>query len=205
MSLYLRGYENFLTDLYVNPDFAHRILRFVTDAAKAYVAWRSEFLNEPIRKGDLFNDDVPIMSPKMYTEFVFPYEQELCDYYGGIYYWHSCGDTTSHIERILRLSDLQLFDIGPAVRDRHLAIGKLKNIQPTEIRFAADELVQKADEAMIDSYLNETVEICEENRIEKYVLRVSGMSVLLGAKQDLEKLKTWIKVARGATQARAGS
>ena len=63
VALYIRGFENFSLDLYLNPALAHRILRYVTEAAKAYALWRSRFLGEPIAKGDLFNDDLAIMSP----------------------------------------------------------------------------------------------------------------------------------------------
>jgi len=196
MALYLRGYEKFLTDLYLDPEFAHRVLRYATDAAKAYTAWRAEYLSDPIRKGDLFNDDIPIMSPEMYETFIFPYERELCDYFGGIYYWHSCGDTTPHITQILRLPVLDLFDIGPGVKNKKQAIQQIGQDKPTEIRFAADRCVQRADENEMQKFVEETVESCRECQVEKYVIRVSGLSVLLGAKKDLEKLRTWIKVAR---------
>ena len=36
VALYIRGYENFSLDLYLNPALAHRVLRYVTEAAKAY-------------------------------------------------------------------------------------------------------------------------------------------------------------------------
>jgi hypothetical protein len=58
VALYIRGFENFSLDLYLNEALAHRILRYVTDAAKAYASWRSRFLDEPIAKGDLFNEFV---------------------------------------------------------------------------------------------------------------------------------------------------
>ena len=56
--------------------------------------------------------------------------------------------------------------------------------------------MQKADKIEMQKFIEETVESCRECRVEKYVIRVSGLSVLLGAKKDLEKLKTWVKVAR---------
>jgi hypothetical protein len=100
VALYIRGFQEFSLDLYVNEGLARRILRYVTDAAKAFAEWRQDFTGEPIRKADLFNDDIPLMSPDTYSNYFFEYEQELSDFYGGIYYWHSCGDVTPHISAV---------------------------------------------------------------------------------------------------------
>lgn len=83
VALYIRGFENFSIDMYESPAFAHRLLRYVTDAAKQYARWRADFTGEPIARCDLFNDDIPLMSPASYTQFFLPYEQELSDFFGG--------------------------------------------------------------------------------------------------------------------------
>jgi hypothetical protein len=199
MCLYTRGYENFLTDLYLNPDFTHRLLRYVTEAAKAYAAWRARYLDESLPLVDLFNDDIPIIRPQHYRDFILPYEQEISDFHGGVYYWHSCGNTTKHIPEILKLRNLKLADLGPAIADKPAAIrvfAGADRAKPTETRFAADRLVQKATEEQIREYITETICACRETGLEKYVLRVSGMSLLLGAEEDLRKLQTWIRVTR---------
>lgn len=203
MCLYTRGYEGFLTDIYINPEFAHRQLRYVTEAGKAYAAWRSKYLNEAIPLVDLFNDDIPIIRPEHYCKFILPYEQELSDFHNGVYYWHSCGNTTRHIPEILKLKNLKLADLGPAIADKPAAIrifAETDRSKPTEIRFAADRLVQKADEGQIREYVAETIRICQETKLEKYVLRVSGMSLLLGAQEDLQKMQTWIRVAKSVQE-----
>ena len=76
--------------MYESPAFAHRLLRYVTDAAKQYARWRADFTGDPTARCDLFNDDIPLMSPESYAQFFLPYEQELSDLHGGVYYWHSC-------------------------------------------------------------------------------------------------------------------
>jgi uroporphyrinogen-III decarboxylase len=199
MGLYTRGYENFLTDIYLNPDFTRRLLRYVTEAAKAYAAWRARFLDEAVPLADLFNDDIPIIRPEHYRDFILPFEQEISDFHGGVYYWHSCGNTTKHIPEILKLRNLKLADLGPAIADKPAAIRVFAGVdraRPTEIRFAADRLVQTASEDRIRQYITETICACQAAGMEKYVLRVSGMSLLLGAEEDLRKLQTWIRVTR---------
>ena len=72
VALYIRGFQDFSVDMYVNEAFAHRLLRYVTDAAMQFAIWRAEYTKEPIPRCDLFNDDVPLMSPENYANSFFP-------------------------------------------------------------------------------------------------------------------------------------
>ena len=100
IAAHLRGMENLLMDMVLNPEFVHRLMRFVVDSEKAWMKERSKFLGEPMPKGKLYNDEIdfPTLSTKLYREFVLPYEKELSEFYGGITYWHSCGTTTRFFE-----------------------------------------------------------------------------------------------------------
>jgi len=73
IALYLRGYESFLMDMYVNPDFARRLLRYVTEAEKQYNDWRHAYTGEAVGRGDLFNDDIPLVSPEDYVRIIQPW------------------------------------------------------------------------------------------------------------------------------------
>jgi uroporphyrinogen decarboxylase len=73
----LRGTVNFLRDLRKNPEFAHRILRLVTDTTIAFVkevAKRdvSIEIDEPTASGALISQD-------MFAKFTFPYLKEVID------------------------------------------------------------------------------------------------------------------------------
>lgn len=198
VALYVRGFEKFSLDLYDDPEFAHRILRYVTDAAKNFARWRADFTGDPIAPCDLFNDDIPLMSPDIYREFFFQYEQELCDFHGGVGYWHSCGDITKHVGEICRLSDISLFDFGVTMEDKEAGMKLLSSPQTLELRVFAKPHIQEADEAAQKAYVRGIVEACARNGIQKYVIRTSGMSTLLGGERDFEKLARWVELAREA-------
>ncbi len=198
VALYLRGFENFLSELYLNPPFVHRIMRYVTDVAKAYTIWLAEYLDQPVEKGDLFNDDLPIMSPRSYKTFILPYEQELSNFYGGIYYWHSCGDITPHVPEVIKVPNIDVLDFGVTMEDKRAGLEKLRNStrKTIELRVLAQKHIQQATDDDMKAYMENIVMGCQEMSLEKYVLRSSGMSVLLGAEDDLKRLRRWIEITR---------
>jgi uroporphyrinogen-III decarboxylase len=196
VALYIRGFTNFLTDICINPDFAHRILRYVTDAQKAYIKWESAYLDKPIEKVDLFNDDIPLLSPEHYRDFIFPYEQELCNFTGGVYYWHSCGDISRHIPEIIKLNSIDLLDFGVSMEDKSIGLANLEKDTVLEFRVLAQKHIQGADETEMKEYMQNILQNCKEEKLNKYILRTSGMSTLLGVEEDIRKLVEWIRISR---------
>jgi hypothetical protein len=198
VALYIRGFENFSLDLYLNEALAHRVLRYVTDAAKAYATWRSRFLGQAIAKGDLFNDDLATMSPETYAKFFLPYERELAEFYGGIAYWHSCGDVTPHVREIHKLPDIDLLDFGVTMEDKAAGIAGLRRPQALELRVFAKRHLQEASDEEAREYVRGMLRSCRAAGVGKYVIRSSGLSVLLGAQKDLARLTRWVEVVREA-------
>ena len=196
VALYVRGFQNFSLDLYLHPEFAHRLLRFITDVTKQYVSWRAEYLNEPIERCDLFNDDIYLMSPESYAEFFLPYEREIADFNGGVYYWHSCGDITKHVSAIHELPEIDLLDFGVTMEDKRAGMQGLRRTQPLELRVHAQRHIQEASEEEAKAYVRSILEDCRETGIERYVVRSSGMSVLGGAAADIRKLGRWVELVR---------
>lgn len=196
VALYIRGFQEFCLDLYLNQGFAHKILRYVTKAAKDYMSWRSNYLGEPLEKGDLFNDDIPLTSPDSYEEFFLPYEQELANFFGGIYYWHSCGDITNHISVIQKLSNMELLDFGVSMENKSAGLEILQNIPVIELRVFAKPYVQECSEEESKEYVRTILNGCAQKGIDKYIIRSSGMSVVLGGKRDIDKLARWVDLVR---------
>jgi len=196
VALYIRGFQEFSLDLYINPDFAHRLLRYVTDAAKAFYLWRKKFTGDSIMPGDLFNDDIPLMSPDMYRDFFYQYEKELCEFYGGIYYWHSCGDITQHVHEVHKLKDIDILDFGVTMENKLTGMESLNRSQTLEIRVMAQTHVQQCSEEESKKYIRGILEDCRKMGINKYVLRSSGMSVVDGAVKDVKKLGRWVDLVR---------
>jgi hypothetical protein len=196
VALYIRGFQEFSLDLYINEGFARRLLRYVTDAAKAFVAWRQEFTGEQIGRGDLFDDDIPMMSPDMYRQYFLEYELEMSEVYGGIYYWHSCGDVTAHVSAIQKLPDIDLMDFGVTMNDKIAGINNLVRNQAIEFRVHAQNHIQQCSEEESKEYVRSLIHGCRDVGLRSYVIRSSGMSVVHGADTDLALLSRWVDLVR---------
>lgn len=79
-SHYLHGMDNLLIDYLVNPEFAHRLGRMVTDYKKRVMARAIEEGADIALTGDDYAyRTAPIMSPDAFREFCLPYMQEMVD------------------------------------------------------------------------------------------------------------------------------
>ncbi|MDD2708494.1 MAG: uroporphyrinogen decarboxylase family protein [Verrucomicrobiae bacterium] len=111
----LRG-TNFLTDLVEDPEYADRLLIFLTDAAikrrqACFDAWA---IPEKDRGNWMADDSIALISPGMYRERVLPlhkrfYETGPRDAVRGM---HLCGDATRHFKTIARELGVTSFDTG---------------------------------------------------------------------------------------------
>ena len=145
-------------------------------------------------KGNLYNYEVscPIISPEQYEEFVFPYEIELCEFQGGIGYWHSCGDTTKLVDSIRKISPIDMFHIGPwtDMREAKRAFAKdtalEKCLMPTKD-------VQLASEKEMEEKLDSIRTILDGT---SYTIRASALQVMDSLDKDIERIKQWVEVAR---------
>ena len=200
VALYIRGFQNFSIDMYVNEGFARRLLRYVTDAERQFAAWRQDYTGDPIARADLFNDDIPLMSPESYESFFLPYEQEVSDLHGGVWYWHSCGDITKHVPQVSRLTGIALLDFGVTMEDKEAGVRGLPasggKAPAIEFRVMAKRHIQEAAEAEQKEYVRGIIRACRAHGVARYVIRSSGMSILLGGEPDLQKLARWVDLVR---------
>ncbi len=108
----IRGFQGIFEDALVEPEDLHELMQFVVDSRIHWENQRCQFLGiDPTDRtyrwkyiayrhnfnSDMFEDEVDgkMFSKKIFDEFVLPYTEQLCDYYGGIGYYHSCGDLTN--------------------------------------------------------------------------------------------------------------
>jgi len=105
----LWGSEMFY-EMYDDTDFVHGVLRLITDTYKAFLdRWytlipRGEGLSthwNMMHRGTIMlrNDSAMNLSPEMYAEFAFPYDNELLEYYGGGCV-HYCGRGDHYIGKL---------------------------------------------------------------------------------------------------------
>jgi uroporphyrinogen decarboxylase len=99
-SWYLRGFERFLMDLSIDRQYAHKLLRILTDIQKERV---KNFLAEVGGYLQIFkvSDDLsgqlsPLISPQMYREMIQPYHREyfahIKKHTNAKLALHSCGN-----------------------------------------------------------------------------------------------------------------
>ena len=194
VAFHIRGFNNLLMDMIVNPKFVHQLMALINEARKEWVSDRAQFLGRQVEKGNLYNDEVncPTLSPNQYEEFVLPYEIELCNFHGGIVYWHSCGDITKLLESIRQIPQIDMLHIGPwtSLLDSERVFGKdtaLENcLMPTED-------VQMASPKEMEIKLQEIKNIFEGSH---YTVRADGLQLINDVNHDVEVINQWIKIAR---------
>jgi len=194
VAMHIRGWENLLSDMVLNPDFVHRLMRFITDARKEWIKERAGFLGRKVDRGNLYNDEVncPTISPQQYEEFVLPYEVELSEFHGGITYWHSCGDTTKLLDLIRKIPSIEMFHIGPwtDLRQAKRVFGKdtalEKCLMPTED-------IQRASEREMEEKLDNIRTVLDGT---SYTIRADGLQVINSVDTDMIVIKQWIEVAK---------
>ena len=76
----LRGLDNWLIDLVANREFAHALLRKITDLTvtnfSVLLDEVGDYVDIALMADDLGTQDAPIMSPRTYREMIKPYQAE---------------------------------------------------------------------------------------------------------------------------------
>jgi len=190
---FLRGMENLLVDMKLNPEFVHKLMRFIVDSRKKWFVEKAKFLDASIEKGILDNDDVnsPMLSPELYKEFVLPYEKELCAFHGGISYWHSCGDITPLLKLIREIPEIDMLHVGP-VTHLETAVNVFKDT-PIEKCLHPLRDVQEITEQQMEYRLKELMQ--EANGV-SVTFRADAIQILHSMNQELVKIKLWISTAQ---------
>ena len=83
LTWFLRGFENALMDLMINQEFAHHVLRKITDIqlqkSELFLDAVGECLDVVVLGDDLATQDSLFLSPEAYRTMVKPYQKELFD------------------------------------------------------------------------------------------------------------------------------
>lgn len=193
VAFHIRGMENLLEDMIDDPDFTHRMMRFITDARKSWVTDRARYLGHPVEKGNLYNDEVnvPTLSPALYEEFVLPYEQELSSFHGGILYWHSCGNTSPLVPSIAKIPNLEMFHVGPWTSGE-ACMRVFQGRVPLEFCLHPVKDVQRASRAEIEERVRSIAKTCDGS---PYTVRADGIQPVAGPEKDVGVISEWIEVA----------
>jgi len=123
--LLLRGIDAWLTDLAGDPEFAHALLRKVTDLMLGGIAGLLDkagpYIDIVSTSDDLGSQNAPLISPRMYRRLIQPYQAELMAAIkrrtrAHIFY-HSCGDIYPLLNAIIETGIDILNPVQVSARD----------------------------------------------------------------------------------------
>lgn len=108
---YLRGFENFMVDLVANKDFAHALMRRVTDYQAAryarFLELAGDALDVILFADDMGGQDGLYLSPRTYREMIKPYHAELLGLIKSRakarVMFHSCGSVASLLDDFIEI------------------------------------------------------------------------------------------------------
>lgn len=191
----LRGpHENILMDMVDQPEFAHQVMRYVTDFRIHFARERAKFLGESIPLGHIGNDEVtvPVVSPSVYREFLLPYEIELAKFHNGLTCWHSCGDTGPLVRLIREIPNIKQFYTGPWT-NLDLVMSAFGSTMPYDIAVhVVDDMLAASPEQMRAKIL-QVIGTCGTAPLK---LRAGSTDSVFDLAADLAQAKRWTEVAR---------
>ena len=123
----IRGVTEICLDIYEDPDYAHELLNYITEATILRIkAWRKLFGRPEITPDAAFSfadDSIQILSSEMYQEFILPYHKKLRENLGSPGFkagMHLCGDATHHFKFLRDNLNVYHFDTGYPVKHGEL-------------------------------------------------------------------------------------
>lgn len=121
----IRGTTEFCLEMYEDPDYAHKLLDYITEAIIYRLkSWR-KYLGEP-EVNDRFyfaDDSILLISCDCYREFVLPYHKRIVEALSNNETYnciHLCGDATRHFKTIKDELNVKSFDTGFPVKHGEL-------------------------------------------------------------------------------------
>ncbi len=194
MAVHMRGISDLFVDVLAEPEWVHRLMRFIVDGEKSWMEARLKFTGEQPEKIKLFNDEIdcPSIGPSIYDELVFPYEKELAETYGGIRYWHSCGNITAFLPAISKLPNLGVVHVGPwtSYEEADRIFG---DVTALEICLHPVNDIVMADEAAMRERLEDILQKCPHKN---FSVRADALMPQGELEPQLEKIRQWESIAR---------
>lgn len=195
LACHLRGMDIITSDMVEDPVFVQDLMRLTTNARKKWTKQRADYLGVNIQLGSLYNDEVniPLLSPNFYEKFVLPYEIELSEFYGGISYWHSCGNIVLLEKLIQRIPNLEMVHISPW-SDLKKSVENFKDTNiALEVVLHPLEDVQNVSPNQIRERLTIIREVTQGLPV---TVRADGLQNISNLEEDLNKIKLWENIAR---------
>ena len=195
VAVHLRGLAPLLIDMLERPELVRRLLGFLTDSAIQYRRARAAFLGMSPDRPLFHNDEVnvPSISPGLYRRLVLPVEKQYAAAFGGLTYWHSCGDATPMISAIREIPDIAIFHVGPWTD-----VGQAAAIfGDVTLDICLDSLdVYQASEEAMRTKVNSILRRCREHGAQSFSIRPGILQAFGAIEEDLASIARWVREAR---------
>lgn len=210
----IRGFTPLYMDLIQDPDFVHRLMQFIVDARIHFETQRCRFLGidpqdtqyrwyycvyRPSCNSALYNDEVDgnLFSPQTYREFILPYERQLAEFYGGVSYYHSCGNMTPFYEDLCTLPELKRLHVSQS--------SDLAKAMRLKAGFTIENSLDPYAETLrgTDAHIEEKFRTIRAAATGK-PLEVWADAIYVGGRDTVEKAKNVVRIFRDVFGANAG-
>ena len=158
---FVRGVNDFMTDLSENPEAAHRLIRFCTEAVIRWLEAQADAIG-PTVEGVFVLDDIPgFLSRRMYLEFAHPYLKQICDAFpkDWVKVYHNDAKTKPFLADlpdtgfdVLNFThNLDIADVRAATGGKLCLMGNVNPLEigvrgtPGQVRDAALEVLRKTN------------------------------------------------------------
>ena len=148
-------------------------------------------------KGEILDDDVsvPLISPAIYRDFVFPVEKRLADFHGGVAYWHDCGpaDLIWKPSAAWERSNWCMPGRSPSLRCR----GQASLPLPRLLRSTSGRHRSMRSRKSIASDLEQLCDNFREAGVRAYTVRLTAYrNPALDLQSDLAAVQRWLAAAQ---------
>ena len=195
IAAHLRGVNDLLLDCLAEPEWVSRLMRFIVDCQFEYNRQRAKFIGRPIDQCLLYDDEVdcPTISPAIYRDLILPLEKEICEFHGGLTYFHSCGNLTKLIPLIREIPFIRMFHIGPWT-DPAKAVEAFSDGCAFDVCLDPIADVLHADEGRQRRRLREILSVLHGRA--PFSIRADAFQKMEDWRADYRKILSWCEIAR---------
>lgn len=179
-ALKIRGAVELMTDMYVNPQYYHDLMKYITRNIIRRMRVHREFWwdHDPDYNGNrqhrgcffYADDSIAMLSPDQFKEFVLPYTKQIFDEFSdgsSFCSIHLCGNATHHFKFLADTFNVKSFDTGFPVDH-----GKLRHELGADIKIQGGPTVMLVKDGTPEQIAAEVRRICESGVMDggKFIL-----------------------------------
>jgi hypothetical protein len=216
---YLRGIEHFMMDMMDNPEWLHRLVKFMSDGilrtheeAEAAGDWGlcahqnqampyAEELEAPapnangIKRSQLWGymaaQELTAVSPTMHDEFMLQYQLPILKHFGLVAYG-CCEDLTNKIDMLRQIPNLRRIAVSPFSDVARCAEQIGRDYVLSYRPSPADMVSYGFDKGRISSIIKRDLAACKDCHIDITLKDVETVE------KDPERVKKWVTLMREA-------